>query len=134
MHKWSLSSNVVTHTILHSKCIFKQIYLLIYFWLCWVSVAAHRLSLVSESRSYSLVAMCQLLNVVASLVVEHGLQGSWASAAAARWLSSCGLQAQLPHSKRDSPAPGVKSVSPALAVGLSTTGSPGKSPKCINVI
>ena len=34
-------------------------------------------SLVAVSRSYSLVAMCQLLIVVASLVVEHGLWGPW---------------------------------------------------------
>ena len=48
--------------------------LLIYlFWLCWVCVAAHRFSLVAASGGFSLVVMCGLLIVVASLVVEHGL-------------------------------------------------------------
>ena len=31
-----------------------------------------------ESRDYSLVAVRGLLSVVASLVTEHGLEGSWA--------------------------------------------------------
>ena len=48
------------------------IYLFIYFWLCWVFVAACGLSLVVASRDYSLL-WCQLLIAVASLVVEHGL-------------------------------------------------------------
>ena len=37
-----------------------------YFWLHWVFVAAHRLSLVAESRGYSLVAVRGLLIAVAS--------------------------------------------------------------------
>ena len=45
---------------------FKNFCLFIYFWLPWVSVTAHRLSLVAASRGYSLV-------VVASLAVEHQL-------------------------------------------------------------
>ena len=32
-----------------------QFYLLIYFWLCWVFIAAYRLSLVESSRGYSLL-------------------------------------------------------------------------------
>ena len=43
----------------------------IYFWLCWVFLAAQRLSLVAASRGYSL-AVCELLTVVAS-PVEHQL-------------------------------------------------------------
>ena len=39
----------------------------------WGLIAACGLSLVLESRSYSLVAVCRLLDFVASLVVEHGL-------------------------------------------------------------
>ena len=39
------------------------VFLFIYFWLCWVWVAARGLSLVVRG----------LLMVVASLVVEHGL-------------------------------------------------------------
>ena len=46
--------------------------LFIYFWLRWVFVAVYGLSLVVASRGYS-VAVCRLLIVVASLVVEHGL-------------------------------------------------------------
>ena len=50
----------------------------IYFWLCWVFAAAFRLSLVAANRGYSLVAVHELLIVVASLAVEHRLQGAWA--------------------------------------------------------
>ena len=53
----------------------------IYFWLHWVFVAALELSLVVASGGYSLVAVCELLIVVASLVAVlglyvHGLQYS----------------------------------------------------------
>ena len=44
-----------------------------YFWLCWVFLAAHGLSLVVESRGCSLVVVRGLLIAVASLVAEHGL-------------------------------------------------------------
>ena len=40
----------------------------VYFWLCWVFVAARGLSLVSESRGYSLAVVCGLLTAVSSLV------------------------------------------------------------------
>ena len=50
-------------------CIF---YNLIYFWLCWVFVAACRFSVVAVNGGYSLIAMCELLIEVVSLVVEHG--------------------------------------------------------------
>ena len=59
--------------------------LFIYFWLHWVfrvvlrfSVAALGLCLVMVSRGYSLVAVPRLLIVVASLMVENGLYGTWA--------------------------------------------------------
>ena len=48
-------------------------YLFIYFWLCWVFVAAPGLSLVVVSRGYSLDLVCGLLIVVASLVAALGL-------------------------------------------------------------
>ena len=67
------------------------IYILMYFWLCWVFVVGF--SLVAVSRGYSLVGVHGLLIVVASLVVEHRLQGTRASVVAARGLSSCGSQA-----------------------------------------
>ena len=41
----------------------------------WISVAVRGLSLVAASRGSSLVAVCGLLNLVASLV-ENGLQES----------------------------------------------------------
>ena len=44
------------------------------FWLFWVFVAAHGLSLVAAGGSFSLVAVHGLITVVASLVAEHGLQ------------------------------------------------------------
>ena len=46
---------------------------LIYFQLCWVSDAAHGLSLVAVSRGYSLAVVHGLLIVVASLIEEHRL-------------------------------------------------------------
>ena len=42
-------------------------------WLYWVFIAVRGLSLVVASRGYSLVAVCELLTVVASLVAEHSL-------------------------------------------------------------
>ena len=53
-----------------------MIFLKLIFRLCWVFIAACRLSLVEASRGYSLVAVFELLIVVASLVAEHGLQGT----------------------------------------------------------
>ena len=44
----------------------------IYFWLCWVFVAARGLSLVMVSRGYTVVVL-RLLTAVVSLVAEHGL-------------------------------------------------------------
>ena len=41
--------------------------------LCWVFVAASRLSLLATSGGYSLVAVYGLLIVVASLVVDYRL-------------------------------------------------------------
>ena len=45
----------------------------IYFWLSWVFVAVRGLSLVVISGDYSLVAVCRLLIVGASLAATHGL-------------------------------------------------------------
>ena len=47
----------------------------------------------SHCMGYSLVVVHKLLIVVASLVTEHRLWGTWASAVAARGPSSCGSQA-----------------------------------------
>ena len=43
------------------------------FWLRWVFVAAHRLSLVAASGGNSFAAVRGRLIVVASVVAEHGL-------------------------------------------------------------
>ena len=45
---------------------------LIYFWLCWVFVAVHGLSLVVVSGGLLFVEVRGLLISVASLVAEHG--------------------------------------------------------------
>ena len=52
----------------------------------------------------------RLLIVVASLVVEHRLQGLWASVVAACGLSSCGARALLPCGMWDLPRPGMKPI------------------------
>ena len=67
----------------------KEIILFIYFWLCWVFVAARAFSLVAVSGGYSLVAACGL-TAVASLVAEHGLYGAWASVVVTHGLYSAG--------------------------------------------
>ena len=56
--------------ILKLFCAF--IYLFILFWLYWIFVAVHMLSLVAASRGCSLIAMCGLI-AVGSLVAEHRL-------------------------------------------------------------
>ena len=43
------------------------------FWLCWVFVAVHGLSVVAEIRGYSLVAVHRLLIAVTSVAAEHRL-------------------------------------------------------------
>ena len=65
------------------------IYLLIYFWLRWVFVAARRLSLVAESGGLLFIAVRGLLTAVASRCGARAL-GAWASVVVARGLSSCG--------------------------------------------
>ena len=75
--------------------------LMINFRLCWVFVAARRLSLVVArgGRSH---------------VVEHRL-------------SNCGMQAQLHCSRGDLPGPGIEPVFPVLAGSFLTSGPSGKS-------
>ena len=58
----------------------------IYFWLHWVSIAVHRLPLVSARGGFSLVAVCRLLLAMPSLVAEHRPQGAGLLGVAA-WLS-----------------------------------------------
>ena len=93
---------------------------LFYFWLCWVFVAARGLFSGCGERGLLFVVVCRLVIVVASLVVEHGLQicglqqlwhtgfSSCALRALERRFSSCGTQAQLLHSMWDPPRPGLE--------------------------
>ena len=75
------------------KCSF-----LVSFWLCWVFVAAG-FSQIAASRAHRAVAAPRLLPAPSPLAAEqeHGLQGSRASVAGTRGLSSCGFRA-LEHS------------------------------------
>ena len=133
--------------------VFLFIYLFIYLfihsfiiWLRWVFVAAHRLSLVAASGSYSWLwcvgfSLRWLLllwstgsrhvgfsscGTRASVVVAHRLSscGSWALE---RRLRSCGVWTYLLNGMWDLPRPGLEPVSPALAGGFLTTAPPGKS-------
>ena len=95
------SGNVLCHdcggdyvTCVHLSKLFK-----VYFWLRWVFVAVHGVSLVAESRGYSLAAACGLLTA---------------------WLG-----ALLPHDIWNHPGPGIE-VSSVLTGGFLTTGSLGK--------
>ena len=126
--------------------------LFIYFWLCWVFVAACRLSLATVSRGYSslqcagfsvqwLLAVASrsgfsccgawALGARASVVVARGLSscGSWGLE---RRLSSCGAWVQLLRGMWDLPRPGLEPICPALAGGFLTIAPPGKSQ--VNVI
>ena len=118
----------------------KLIYL--FFWLCWIFVAGHRLPLVAASGRATLrhgaraphcsgFSCCgaRAPGAWASAVVAHGLSscGSWALEHS---LSSCGARAQLLHGTWDPPGPGLEPVSPAFAGGFLTTAPPGKSPYC----
>ena len=70
-HSIELPWSRKTTYLCFKKC--ALLFFLIYFQLCWVSDAAHGLSLVVVSRGYSLAVVHGLLIVVASLVAEHRL-------------------------------------------------------------
>ena len=86
-----------------------------------------------------LVVVHGLLTVVASLVAEYRLQGTWDSVVAAYGLSNCSswalelrlrnydARAQFLCGMWDLPGPRTEPVSPALASGFLTTRAPGKS-------
>ena len=104
--------------------------LFIYFWLCWVFVAAHGLSLVAASGGYSSLQCTGfslrwllLLQSTGSRACGLSSCGSWALE---RRLSSCGARAQLLRGMWNLPEPGLKPVSSALAGGFLTTAPPGK--------
>ena len=63
----------ITLHIYQESDFFKKFFIITYFCLLWVLVAACGLSLVAASRGYSLDAVFGLLIAVASLVAEHRL-------------------------------------------------------------
>ena len=76
------------------------IYLFIYFWQCWVFIAAHGLSLVAASGAYSSLGCAGfslrwilLLGSTGSRRVGFSSCGSRASVVVAHRLSSCGSRA-----------------------------------------
>ena len=63
--------NIFPHSV---GCLFiKKSICLFIFWLRLVFIASLRLSLFAESGGYSLVMVCRLFTVVASVVAEHNL-------------------------------------------------------------
>ena len=94
----TLMLHTVIIIIIITKFSFFKINLFIYFWLCWVFVAARRLSLVVASRGYSSLRCVGfslrwllLLRSMGSRHMGFSSCGSWALE---RRLSSCGTQAQ----------------------------------------
>ena len=62
---------------------------IIYFWLCWILVAVHWLSLPVVSGGFSPAVVHGLLIVVASCVAEQRFESVQTSVAVAGGLSSC---------------------------------------------
>ena len=114
----------------------KIIYLFIYFWLRWVFVAGHGLSLVASGGYSPLrcvgfsLQWLLLLRSMGSRCVGFSSCGtgfsSCGSWALERRLSSCGARAQLLCGMWDLPGLGLEPVSPALAVRFLTTVPQGK--------
>ena len=98
--------------------------LLFFFFLAMLGLHCYAcFSLVTVRWGYSLVAMCKLLVVLASLVAKHRLWRMWASVAVVIGLSSCrswalkhrlGAQAQLLHGMWGFPGSRIEPMSPAL--------------------
>ena len=106
------------------SCLLAYLYLamefiILYFSLFWVSIAACGPSLDAVSEGLSLVVAYRLLIAMASLccrsqVLEHHL-------------SNCSTWALLLRGMWNLPRPSIKPVSPALAGGFLATGPPRKS-------
>ena len=101
------------------------------FWLCWVFVAAPRLSLVAVSGGCSSLGCVgfslQWLLLLRSTGSRHAGFSSCGSRALEHRLSSCGAWAYLLCGMWDLPGPGIEPVSPAVAGGFLTTEPTGKS-------
>ena len=113
--------------------VFFNFFFSIYFWLRWVSVAAHGISLVAVSWAAlgcgAWASLCGGFSCCgaqawASVVVAHGLS-SCGLRALERRLSSCGAQALLLHGMWDIPGPGLKPVS--WLDPVSSSGAPRKT-------
>ena len=109
------------------------LFILFYFWLCWVLVHARAFSscgkwgplfiavrgpLFIAVRGPLFIAVRGPLTIAAPPVAGHRLQ--------TRRLSSCGSRAQLLRGMWDPPRPRLEPMSPALAGRFSTTAPPGK--------
>ena len=114
--------------------IFKKIYLLIYFCLCCVFVAVHRLLSSCGEQGLLFVAVHGLLSLQWLLLLRstgprHAGFSSCGSWALERRLSSCGTRNLLLCGMWDLPGPGIEPVPPALAGGFLTTAPTGKPKK-----
>ena len=118
---------------------FLKEHLFIYlFWLHWVFVAAHGLSLVATSGGYSplLCAGFSLwwLLLLRSMGSRRAAFSSCGTRAQQLWLTGSRAQAQqlwhwaqLLRNMWDLPGPGIEPLSPVLAGGFLTTAPPEKS-------
>ena len=95
------------------SCFLKHLFIYLFIFGCTGSRCCIGFSLVAVSKGYSLVAMCGLLIVMASLVAQHSLQGLWALVIVAYRLSSCNSWA--PEHRLGSVAQRTKPRSPELA-------------------
>ena len=97
-----------------------------YFWLHWVFVAVHGLSLVAASGGYVLL-WCVRFSLRGFSCCGARALGAQASVVVARGLSSCGAWALSLRGMWDLPGPGIEPMSPALTGGFLTIVPPGKS-------
>ena len=62
----------IIHVLSFKDFLFKILFIF-YFWLHWIFIAVHGLSLVAKNRGQSLVVVLSFLIVVASVFEERGL-------------------------------------------------------------
>ena len=112
-----------------------NLFILFYFWLRWVFVAACGLCLVVARGGYSSLQCVGFSLQCLLLLWSTGSRCMGFSSCGLRALecrlSSCGAQAQLLHYMWDHPGPGLEPVSPALAGRFSTIVPPRKPKKLI---
>ena len=108
------------------KAIFSKL-IIIYFWLSWVFIAIHRLSLVAVSMG--------LLSSNGLWAFHQGGFSCWRTwALGCVGFNSCVTWSYLPRGMRNLPGPGIKPVSPALAGGFLATGPPRKSQQRLSIV